>query len=234
MGIVGWAGLTATSSCAFFFAEGTFLAAGVLGIAVSLSTIPTAGGLALGPVWLTMTPKSIMLAVRLLMRSLGCAAAMNFLALTTPLVDLIDLLRRMRVSELLIDLMTLIYRFVFTLTDCLERMVLAQKMRMGFNGWRNSLRSMGRIGANLFIEAYRHSQRLQTALEGRGWEGTLRVLPQQYERPEVAMEKVIADLRWDLQLASFVLLVMRQCFHEIQGQSRNLTNPCFIPAVFPA
>jgi cobalt/nickel transport system permease protein len=177
-----WAGLPAGFVFKLLTGEGSFLLFGVLGVAISINTIPIPGGLAFGPFWVMVTPGTIYLAIRLLFRALGCVSAMNFLALTTPMVDLIDLLRRMHVSEILIDLMTLIYRFVFTLLDSLDRMVLAQEVRMGFNGWRNSLQSTSNIGANLFIEALRRSRRLETALEGRGWDGSFRVIPQEYER----------------------------------------------------
>jgi cobalt/nickel transport system permease protein len=179
-----WAGLPAGFVVQLLTGEGSFLLLGVLGVAVSLNTTPTNGGWGLGPVWITATPDTLYLAVTLLLRSLGCVSAMNFLALTTPMVDLIDLLRRMRLSELLIDLMTLIYRFIFTLLDSLDRMVLAQEVRMGFNGWRNSLQSTANIAANLFMETLRRSRRLEMALEGRGWDGSLRVLPQKYEQPK--------------------------------------------------
>lgn len=177
-----WAGLPAGFVFKLLTGEGSFLLIGVLGVAISINIVPIPGGLALGPFWVMVTPDTIYLAIRLLFRALGCVSAMNFLALTTPMVDLIDLMRRMHVSEILIDLMTLIYRFVFTLLDSLDRMVLAQEVRMGFNGWRNSLQSTANIGANLFIEALRRSRRLETALEGRGWEGSFRVIPQEFEK----------------------------------------------------
>lgn len=176
-----WAGLPAGFVLRLLLVEGGFLVVGVLGIAVSINTITSPGAVALGPFWLNVTPASIYLALKLLLRSLGCASAMNFLALTTPLVDLIDLFRRMHVPDLLIDLMTLIYRFTFTLMDCLDRMVLAQEVRLGFQNMQRGLYSAGQIGANLFIEAFRRSQKLETSLEGRCWDGTLRVLPQEYE-----------------------------------------------------
>lgn len=186
---VAWARLPAGFVLRLMLAEGGFLVAGVLGVAVSISTPPSLDAAALGPFWLNLTPASLYLASMLLARSLSCAVAMNFLALTTPLVDLVDLLRRAHAPDLLIDLMTLIYRFIFTLLDCPDRMVTAQEVRMGFSGWRTSLHSAAQIGANLFIEAFRRSRRLETALEGRGWDGSsLHVLPQEYEH-----------LRWPLK-----------------------------------
>ncbi len=178
---VFWAKLPSGFVIRVLLAEGSFLLFGVLGVAVSINTVPTGEAISIGPFWVNITVGSLLMAFRLFMRSLGCASAMNFLALTTPLVDLIDLFRRIHLPELIIDLMTLIYRFLFTLLDCLEQMVMAQEVRLGFNGWRRGLQSAGNIAANLFIEAFRKSQKLETSLEGRLWEGSLRVLPQDYE-----------------------------------------------------
>ena len=176
-----WAGLPAGFFIKLLTVEAGFLVIGVASIAISISTTSTLGSAAIGPFWVSVTPSTLYLAFKLFMRSLGCTSAMNFLALTTPMVDLIELGRRFHIPDLLIDLMSLIYRFTFTLLDCLDQMVLAQEIRLGFNGFKTSLHSAAQIGANLFIEAYRKSQKLEIALEGRGWEGSLHVLPQEYQ-----------------------------------------------------
>ena len=176
-----WAGLPLRFFLKVLLAEGGFLLFGVLGVAVSFSAVPSKNGYALGPIWIVATNASILSAGNLFMRSLACASALNFLAFTTPVVDLIDLLRRFRFPEIILDLMVLIYRFIFTLMDSLDQMVLARKVRLGFNGWKNSFHSIAAVSTNLFIEAFRRSRTLENALRGRGWEGHLKVLPQEYE-----------------------------------------------------
>ena len=178
---VFWAGLPTSFFLKVLLTEGSFLLIGVLGVAISLSTSSLAGGFKIGFLWFLVTPDSLMNAIELFARSLSCTAALNFLAFTTPLVDLVDLLRRLKVSDIIIDLMALIYRFIFTLMDSFERMLHAQEVRLGFNGWRNSLNSAAQIATNLFIESFRRSKQLEKALQGRGWDGHLNVLPQEYQ-----------------------------------------------------
>jgi cobalt/nickel transport system permease protein len=132
---------------------------------------------------MTVLPESVSAVTELVSRALACATALNFLALTTPVVDLIDLGRRLHIPELLIDMMTLIYRFVFALLDSLEQMRLAQESRLGYANSRTAMRSAALIASNLFMDTFRRSQRLQVALEGRCYEGTLRVLPSLRLRP---------------------------------------------------
>lgn len=180
-----WAGLSGRVFGGVLLGEALFLALAVVGIAlsVSLSRPPApAWGWHVGPLWFGTSPESLALAVLLVSRALGCAAAMNFLALTTPLVDIIDLLRRLRVPALLIDLMTLMYRFIFILLESVQRMQRAQQSRLGYSTYRRSIHSAGQLGSRLFIDAYQRSQRLHIALQSRGYtEGELRVLPAAYQ-----------------------------------------------------
>jgi cobalt/nickel transport system permease protein len=162
-------------------AEGAFLALTTVGVALSV-TVKDPTGIAewawrAGPLWLSSSPERVRLAITLLTRALGCVSAMNFLSLTTPLVDLIDLARRLHVPPVLVDIMTVIYRFIFVLLESLERMHTAQESRVGYASFRRGMSSAALLATRLFIETYQRSQRLQTALESRGYVDELRVLP---------------------------------------------------------
>jgi cobalt/nickel transport system permease protein len=131
---------------------------------------------------LSSSPDSLYRGLTLVTRALGAASAMNFLALTTPLVDLVELFRRWRVPAVLIDIMTVIYRFIFVLLESLDRMFMAQESRLGYNtSYLRAINNAALLGSRLFIDAYQRSRRLQLALESRGFEGELRVLPARYE-----------------------------------------------------
>jgi cobalt/nickel transport system permease protein len=107
---------------------------------------------------------------------------MNFLALTTPLVDMLELFRRWRVPTILVDIMVIIYRFIFVLLESLERMYMAQDSRLGYHtSYFRAMNSAALLGSRLFIDAFQRSQRLQIALESRGYNGgDLQVLPSYY------------------------------------------------------
>jgi cobalt/nickel transport system permease protein len=137
----------------------------------------------IGPLWLSSSPASLYLGISLIARALGAASAMNFLALTTPMVDIVELFRRLHVPEEIIDIMTIIYRYIFVLLGSLERMRMAQDSRLGYQTtYFRAMNSAALLGSQLFIDAYQRSKRLQIALQSRGYTDSLKVLPARYSK----------------------------------------------------
>lgn len=117
------------------------------------------------------------LSLMVLCKAMGAVSAMYFLSLNTPVTDVTLTLERLRVPKLLVELMELIYRFIFVLTDTAGRIRVAQESRLGYQGWRRSLESMGTLVSMLFLRAWRQGERSFTALESRGYKGRLDTLP---------------------------------------------------------
>lgn len=109
-------------------------------------------------------------------RSLGGLAALLFLVLTTPLTDIIALLRRLGMPEILLDLMVLCYRTLFVLSDSLRDMRTAQAARLGYATPRLALRSLGVLAANLVLQVWHRAQGLHLAALARNNDGPLRFL----------------------------------------------------------
>jgi cobalt/nickel transport system permease protein len=168
-------------------AEGAFLMLTVVGVVVNFSLADpgpiSTWAWSVGSIWISSSPASLYRGLTLVTRALGAAAAMNFLALTTPLVDMIELFRRWRIPGELIDIMTIVYRSIFVLLESLDTMYQAQESRLGYNTsyWR-AMNSAALLGSRLFVEAFQRSRRMQIALESRGYEdGNLQVLPSSYQ-----------------------------------------------------
>ena len=186
-GLAVWlAGLSGRTFGTVLFMEFLFFVLTTIGVTLSVSLTDPASlvdwAVQFGPIWLSSSQANLNLAIHLITRALGATAALNFLTLTTPLVDLVDLGRRWRVPSLLIDLMTVIYRFIFVLIDIAGRMRMAQESRLGYNtSFYRAMNSAGLLGSRLFIDAFHRSRRLNIALESRGFEGELKVLPAHYQ-----------------------------------------------------
>ena len=183
--IVWFAGISPRTFIKLFFVEATFLALSLAGVLISVGLSEQTGlpwRTAVGPLWLASSPAQVDQALLIFCRTLGAISALNSLALTTPLVDLITLWQRWHVPELLIDLMSLMYRFIFVLLATLRQMATAQACRLGQAGsYRQRMNNAALLGSRLFINAFQRSQRLEIALRARGYDGVLRVLPLQYE-----------------------------------------------------
>jgi cobalt/nickel transport system permease protein len=156
-----------------------FILIGVVTIAVVGVPAGGAGSLVavpFGPWTIGVTAGSLVEAGRVLSVSLASVSVTLALALTTPMVDLTEQLRRWRVPVLFVELMTLIYRFIFVLLETAQAMRLAQEARLGYSSWRRWLRSAGMLASNLYLRANVRAGALFTALSARGYTGDLTVL----------------------------------------------------------
>jgi cobalt/nickel transport system permease protein len=109
-------------------------------------------------------------------RSLGALAALLFLVLTTPLVDLIALLRRLKTPELLLEIMVLCYRMLFVFSAAVHETWNAQSARLGYASARLTIRSLGGLVANLTLQIWQRAHALHLAAQARNNDGPLRFL----------------------------------------------------------
>lgn len=156
----------------------SFLVIGVLTIGINVSD-NQAAFLYFVPVLETnigVSQGGIQNAVRLFFKALGSVSCLYYLSLSTPIVELLTALRRLKVPKLLVELMGLIYRFIFLLLETAETMFTAQNCRLGYSSLSSAYRSLAALVSTLFIRAYKRSDELYTALEARGYDGELNVL----------------------------------------------------------
>ena len=118
--------------------------------------------------------------LQLAARSLGALAAMLFLALTTPMVDLIAFFRRLHVPEVLLEIMVLCYRMLFVFSEAVRDTRTAQAARLGYATPRLALRSLGSLTANLTVQIWQRAHALHVAAQSRNNDGALRFLEPQY------------------------------------------------------
>ena len=118
--------------------------------------------------------------LKLAARSLGALAAMLFLALTTPMIDLIALFRRLRMPEVLLELMVLCYRMLFVFSEAVRDTRTAQAARLGYATPRLALRSLGSLTANLTVQIWQRAHALHVAAQSRNNDGALRFLEPAY------------------------------------------------------
>jgi cobalt/nickel transport system permease protein len=109
-------------------------------------------------------------------RSFGAFSCLCFLGVTTPMPEIIGVLRKAKCPELVIDLMYLIYRYTFILISLHREMLNAAKSRLGFRDYRTSLRATGMIYSNLFVRSYLFASKNFDAMESRCYDTGIRFL----------------------------------------------------------
>lgn len=140
-----------------------------------LFNIPISG------IYLGVTKAGAEKAAGIFFRTMGAVSCLYYLTLSTPIIDILSVLRRLSCPKLLVELMSLIYRCIFVFLETAETMITAQNSRLGYRSLKIGLHSMGALGSMLFIRAYRHSEALYTALEARGYDGELKVLEEPFQ-----------------------------------------------------
>lgn len=129
-----------------------------------------------GKVVVAVTPVGIITAANLAVRSLSATLALFTLACSTPMIDILTGLRRLRVPDALIEIASLIYRFAFGLLENLGEIHRAQEARLGYANRRAALRSASMATSVLFLRSWDRARSLESGLAGRGYEDSLRTL----------------------------------------------------------
>lgn len=123
-----------------------------------------------------MTAWSLTRGIQLFMSSFASVTCLYFLAVSTPVIDLIQVLRSCHLPKIVIELMYLIYRFIFLLLETGSAIVVAQDCRLGYKDRKTSMKSTTKMSAVLFVRAYQKADALFNAMESRGYDGDLCVL----------------------------------------------------------
>lgn len=161
-----------------------FLALSSLSLALSL------GGAEAGGLALTGAPDGGAQLGQVGSRSLAGLAALLLLVLTTPLPDLIGLLRRLKTPALLLDLMVLGYRLLSVFSTAVHDTLTAQTARLGYATRRRAWRSLAGLVANLAVQVWQRAQALHVAAQARNNDGPLRFMARTF--PHARRDSLLA------------------------------------------
>jgi cobalt/nickel transport system permease protein len=160
-----------------------FLIVGIIGVIFTVTREPLnfLYHIQIGSWIIGMTKAGLDQGMVLFLRSYASVICLYFLALTTPMTDIIWVFKKLRIPAIITELMIMIYRFIFVLLETASMMYISQECRLGYRSYRNSYHSLGQLAANLFIKAFHRSQETFIALAARGYTGNLNVLEDEYQ-----------------------------------------------------
>lgn len=128
----------------------------------------------IGDLYIYTTDENIKKSCILFWRALSGVSSMYMLALSTPLNEIIYVMKKVRTPKIIIELMYLVYRFIFIMRDSYKSMRKSIESRLGFRDYRTSLLSFGKIISNILIVSLRKSNSFYDAMESRCYRGEIR------------------------------------------------------------
>lgn len=155
-----------------------------------LSTIAIVVNIADGPMNLVSIPigskylavswYSLTEGARLVAVALASVSCLYFLTLTTSMLDILAVLKKMHCPKIMIELMMLIYRYIFVILDMASAITTSQHCRLGNKDFMTELKSTGQMLAVLLIRSLRKSTLLFESMESRCYNGEIKVLDEYY------------------------------------------------------
>lgn len=130
--------------------------------------------------YICITEESLETAIQVFFKAAAGMSALYMMAFSTPMSEFISVLQRLRMPGMIIELMHLIYRYIFILLDVAEEMQTAAKARLGYCNLKQGFHTFAGIAGNLFLISLRKANAYYDAMVARGYDGKLEFLTEEY------------------------------------------------------
>ncbi len=140
-------------------------------------------------------------------RVLACISVLLLLVESKSQLDLTEALRWFKLPREMINLMSLMLRYVSVISEEFVTMFHAQQARLGFSSklsWIKKLQNLGIIAGMLLIRSYDRSFRLEKSMMARGYTQTSEILG--YTFKQFAKKDYIATALVSLVIAGIILI----------------------------
>lgn len=152
----------------------TFIILGTIAIGLDFSSLPLGQyNLFLGFGYLFTSVEKLQEMAFLMLKVFGAISAMLMMTLSTPSSEIIGVLRKAHVPKLIIELMNLIYRYIFILLDVFNNMRNSADSRQGYCDFKTSCYTFGSVASNMLVVSLKKANAYYTAMEARGYDGDL-------------------------------------------------------------
>lgn len=186
-----------------------FLIIGVLTIMINITSQPS--DLVSVPVfskYLSISRQGVFEGTSIVLKAFASVSCLYFLSLSTPVFEIVGVINRLHCPKIMTELMLLIYRFIFILTDTSHLMMLSADSRLGYMTKKNWIHTTGLIAGSLFLKAFKKSADMYNAMEARCYDGTLEFL---------AREKKTDRRQYVLAAVYTAILISAGIFLNIKG-----------------
>lgn len=176
-----------------------FMVFGAIAIVVNITNIPMdLISFPIGGKYLAISHSSLTEGVRLVTVALASVSCLYFLTLTTSMLDILSVMKKLHCPKIMIELMMLIYRYIFVVLDMAAAITTSQNCRLGNKDFMTELRSVGQMLAVLLVRSLKKSGALFDSMESRCYDGEIKVLSECYP----------VDAREAAGVAGFLILML--------------------------
>ena len=157
-----------------------FMILGSIAIAFGVSMSPIGDyNLHLCGFYLYTSDENIMKTMEIVMKAFGAISAMYMMTLSTNTSEIISVLRKAHIPKIIIELMNMIYRFIFILIDVQCKMKNSAQSRLGYIDFKTSCYSFGSTASNLLIVSLKKANTYYNAMESRCYNGDMLFLEEE-------------------------------------------------------
>ena len=151
-----------------------FILIGTFTIAIDFSKQPMGEyNLYLGFCYVFTSQAKLKTVVFLILKVFGAISALQMMTLSTPSSEIIYVLRKAHVPKLIVELMSLIYRYIFILMDVYTKMKNSAESRLGYCDFKTSCYTFGSIASNMLVISLKKANAYYDAMEARCYDGDL-------------------------------------------------------------
>jgi cobalt/nickel transport system permease protein len=102
---------------------------------------------------------------------LGGGSMLLFLSMTTPVNRIFASIRYFKVPAAWVEVAMFTYRYIFVFIDDLINLKDAQRVRLGYIGWRRGMNSFGILAGSVLVRAFDQAESTSQAMKLRGYNG---------------------------------------------------------------
>lgn len=123
-------------------------------------------------------PNDVSRAITIFFTAIGATSCLYFLIVTTPIYEISPVLAKLGVPTIMIELVELMYRFIFLFLYTVSQLFEAQHARLGYRSYQVSFQSLSILVSALFRSIFFRYQAMSYAMAARNIEQF--IIPQHF------------------------------------------------------
>lgn len=127
-------------------------------------------------IYIGVSSKSLESSKYILIRSISCLTCIYFFVLTTPFNQVLYLLKKLNISDAVVEISMLIYRFIFIFLEELIDIKKSQELRFGYINLKTSYKSIGILGSLLFKRLIKKYEDMSISLDMKLYDGKFHIV----------------------------------------------------------